>query len=804
VEKSVDEIRHALRRLRRTPGFTAAAMITLALGIGANALVFSVVNAVFLRPLSYQDADRLVWATEFLPKLNRSVVLTPEYAAWKRESTVLERVEAMGSTLGTNLTRPGRPAERVQVAHVTPGFFAMIGILPRIGTGFDAGATSVDPPTAILSDDFWRGSMHADPAIVGKSITLNGKPLTIRGVLPHGFIYPDGDDVALWLPDAVPPSASVPSRATQVVRVIGKTKHGVALEQVRVELERIARGMDHQYPAPWADYHAAAKVGVASLQRQLTAGTQMTLMPSSGSAPATAILLMGAVGFLLLIACANVANLFLARALTRRKEIATRFAIGASRWDIGLMLLTESLLLGGLGGLLGLAFLFWGRGAVGFLMPKPLGSAIPIDWRVLLFTAGCTLASGMIFGWIPALRASRTELNPGMKDIATRSGGRLQAFLSAARIALSIMLLAGAGLMIRSVLLLASTNPGFDVRNVLMATVMLRPIQMYGPEQQVEFFDRMLAGVEKLPGVRFAAVTSSPPMAQFSAIGVGLRADNGPPIDDTVSESSVSANYFETLGIPLIAGRFFDSGDASGRPQVAILNQAMARLFFPGRNPIGHRIGANATVIGVVADTRHRALDDKVWPEMFLPFAQSPSPWITVLVRGAADPSGLASPVRGVARSIDASQPLFDVELLERRVAGTLAERRERAAMLGAFAVLALLIAVVGIYGVMSYSVAQRTREIGLRMALGAGRFNVLRMIVGAGLRVAAFGILLGLAGALLVTRVLRTFLFGVTPTDRITFCLVCGIVAAASFLASYLPARRAASVDPMTVLRLE
>lgn len=564
------------------------------------------------------------------------------------------------------------------------------------------------------------------------------------------------------------------------------------MEQARADLERIARGMDDQYPTPWTGYHAAAKVQVVSLQRQLTADSE----------PAAAVL-MGAVGFLLLIACANVANLFLARAVTRRKEIAMRTAIGAARWDIVRMLLAESLLLGALGGSLGMALLFWGRDAVQFLMPKALAQGIPIDWRVLTFTAGCSLAAGLLFGLVPALAASCVDVNSGLKETAIRSGGRLPAFLAAGQIALSLVLLAGAGLMIRSFLILASTNPGFDARNVLTATVMLRPADVYGPERQVEFFDRMLAGIEKLPGVRYAAVTSSPPMAQFSAIASGLRADDGPETNDTVALASVSAQYFQALGIPLVSGRFFDARDGRDGVRVAIVNQTLARALFQGRNPLGRRINSTV-VVGIVADIRHRALDDKAWPELFLPFEQSPSPWITVLVRGAGDPSALAAPMRRVAQAIDPGQPLFDVELLERRVSESLAARRERATVLGAFAALALLIAVVGIYGVISCSVARRTHEIGLRMALGAGRNDVLRMVVRSGLRMAAFGMAIGLAGALLVTRVLRTFLYGIEATDPTTFCLACAILGAAAFLASYLPARRAASVDPMTALRRE
>jgi len=514
-----------------------------------------------------------------------------------------------------------------------------------------------------------------------------------------------------------------------------------------------------------------------------------------------AAVLMGAVGFLLMIACANVANLFLARAVTRRKEIAMRIAVGAARRDIVRMLLSESLLLGALGGSLGMAILFWGRAAVKFLMPKALAVGIPIDWRVLAFTAVCSVAAGLLFGLAPALAASRVDVNSGLKETAMRSGGRLPAFLAAGQIALSLMLLAGAGLMIRSFLMLSSTHPGFDAHHVLMATVMLQPAEVYSPERQVEFFDRILAGIGTLPGVRYASVTSSPPMAPFSEIETGLHAEGGPHTDEIVSITSVSPKYFQTLGIRLVSGRLFDARDARNGLPVAIVNQALARLLFQGRNPLGQRINSAVTVVGVVADIRHRGLDDKLWPEMYLPFEQSPSPWITVLVRGSGDPSALAPRVRRVAQSIDSSQPLFDVDLLERRVSDSLAERRERSTVLGAFAALALLIATVGIYGVMSYSVARRTHEIGIRMALGAGRSHVLLMVVGAGLRMAAFGMAIGLAGALAVVRVLRTFLYGIEPTDRFTFCLVCAILGAAAFLASYLPARRAAGVNPIAAL---
>ena len=480
-----------------------------------------------------------------------------------------------------------------------------------------------------------------------------------------------------------------------------------------------------------------------------------------------------------------------------------RYAIGAAKWDIVRLLLSESILIGVLGGSLGTAFLFWGRSTVKFLLPRALGQVIPIDWRVLFFTTTCSLAAGVLFGLIPALTAARVRLTLHLNESGIRSG-RLPAALAAGQISLSLVLLAGAGLLIRSFLILSSTNPGFDARNVLMANVNLRPLELYGPDRQTEFFGRLLSGIEGLPGVRAAAVSSSPPMAQFSAISSGLRPDGGPEINQNVSENSVSASYFEVLGIPLISGRFFDASDGPARPKVAIVNQTLARIFFPGVSPVGHRIGTDTTIVGVVADIRHRSLDDKVWPELFLPFRQSPSSWITIFVRGAGDPSALAAPVRAIAHSIDSTQPIFDVDLLEHRVAGSLDERRERALVLTGFAFLALLIAVVGVYAVMSYSVARRTAEIGLRMALGASQRDVLRLVAGAGMRIALAGIAIGLAGALPVTRVLRTFLYGVTPWDQITFAIVSAILAGGALAASYLPARRAASVDPMIALRLD
>jgi putative ABC transport system permease protein len=779
---------HSLRRLRNSPGFTTAAVLTLALCIGANTLIFSVLNVIFLRPLAYGNPERLVWATEFFPKFNRSMVLAPEYAAWKRENSVFDSIEAMGFTFGATFKAGSRPAQHLLTAHVTPGFFRMVGIAPRLGAGFENTGGAV-----IISDSLWRSYLESDPNIVGKTIALNSKQLTIGGVMPSGFVYPDGADVAVWLPDAVPAEAVVPSRSPRAVRVIGSLKPGVTLEQGRDQLERIARSLDSQYPIPWGIYHAAAKVQVISLQKQLSSDSKTAV-----------VLLMGAVGILLFIACANVANLYLARALTQRKEVATRFALGATRLDIVRMLLSESLLLGAMGGVLGLVILLGGRRTIEFLLPKALAQGIPIDWRVLAFTAACSVAAALLFGLAPALVASITDVNSVLKRTATASSeGLLPGFLAAAQIALSVVLLAGAGLMVRSLLVLSSTNPGFDPSNVFTSTVMLQPFESYGPERQLEFFGRMLAEVEILPGVRAAALTNSPPMAQFDAIEAGLRADGGPETKDTVAIVSVSPKYFQTLGIRLIAGRVFDARDNRDGVRVVIANETLARVLFHGNNPLGHRINSSE-VVGVVADIRHRALDDAVWPELFVPYEQSPSPLTTLLVRAPGNPTALAGAVRRIARSIDPAQPIFDAGLLEARILDSLAQRRDRARILAAFAALALLIAVIGIYAVVSYSVAHRTQELGLRVALGAQPSQIIRMVLASGMRVSVFGATVGLAAALLVGRLLRTFLYGISPSDMPSYLLACGVMIAASFLASYLPARRASAADPIAALRQE
>lgn len=806
VEATMADIRFAWRTLRKSPAFALAAVATLALGIGANTAIFSVVNAVLLQPLPYPQPEELVWATEYFPKFKRARVLSPEYAAWRRQNTAFERLEAYGQGIGVNLACEERPAERVRASHITPGFFTMLGVQPHTGRTF---RPEEDQPgrnrVAVLSDALWRSYFQSDPRILQKTVALNGAPYSVVGVMPPGFIDPAGGDTAVWLPDAVDARKSVPGRSMSLLGgVIGRLKPGVTAEQARANLEVVARCMDSQYPAPWSGYHAAASVRLVPLHGQLTTGSRTAIW-----------VLMGAVGFVLLIVCANVANMFLSRAVAREKEIAVRAAIGASRFRLVRLVLVESLLLGACGGLAGIALVYWGTPALGFLVPDAFPRHIPIDWRVLAFTALVSSSTGILFGLAPAVAVSRLNLNTSLKEGGAHARDRqrslgLRQVLAVAQLALSVVLLVGAGLLMRSFLVLMSVNPGFNPHNVLLAEVSLAPQALYGPTRQADFFHRALEAVRVIPGVEYAAVTDESPLKGFQSVASGLAAEGGQSSSATVIPTSASAGYFNALQIPLLQGRDFNGTDRHGAPRVAIINQKLARLLFPDRDPLGRRIRFGdekdpwVTVVGVVADFRHRGLDDQNWAELFQPYEQAPSGWMSLVVKSSTDPRSLVPAIRKAVAGIDHAQPLFDIELLEQRLSDSVAERRQRAFLLGAFACIALVVAAIGVYAVMACSVARRTHELGVRIALGAQPLDVLKMVVGEGLRMALAGVTLGIAGALGMTRLVASFLYGVTATDAATFVAVCAVLISVACIASYIPARRATRVDPVMALRRE
>jgi putative ABC transport system permease protein len=806
VLNTCTDIRISLRALRKNAGFALTAIGTLALGIGANTAIFSVLNATFLRPLPYSQPEQLVWVTEYFPKFNRDQVFIPEYAAWRQQNSVFNDLEAYGISIGMNVTSGDRPAERIQVGHVTPGFFAMLGIQPKRGRFF---SSEEDQPgknrVAILSDAFWRKYFVASTSALEGRISLNGDSYAIIGVMPPGFVDLSSPETGVWLPDAVDAKRSIPSRNMGLVGgVIGRLAVGKTAEGARANLEIITRGMDRVYLTPWSLTHATASARVLPLRQHLVADKRDAIY-----------ILMGAVGFILLIVCSNMANLSLSRALARDREIGLRAALGATRFHLVRLLLIESVLLGLCGGILGLALVYFVIPSLRFLLPATALGQIPIDWHVLGFSALCSIATAILFGLTPAITASKADLNTCLKLSAASSTGPgrnlwLRQAFTVAEIALSTVLLTAAGLLLRSFLLLINVYPGFSPHNVLAADVSLAPPDLYGPAQQTEFFGRTLDAIRGIPGVQYAAVTDQSPLKTFQSLVRGLAAEGEARTDAIVIPNSVSADYFRALQIPIRRGRDFDSSDRDGSAKVVIINQALARILFQDMDPVGLRIRYGnrtdpwVTVVGVVGDIRHRGLDDKVWPELYQPFDQAPSAWMSLIIKTATDPSLLVPAVRKAVIRIDPNQPLFDIQSLEERVSDSVAQRRQRAMLLASLASLALVIAMVGVYGVVEYSVVGRTREVGVRIALGARPQFIVNMVLGQGLRMALLGTGLGLALAMGLKRALSSFVFGVTTSDAATFVSVCFLLVFATCIATYIPARRAADLDPMDALRSE
>lgn len=798
--------RFAIRNLRKNPTYALTAIFLLALGIGGNLAIFSIVNAVFLRPLPYPGAERLMWATEYFPKFKRTQIFAPEYAAWQTQAQSFEQLEAYGINAGVNLAAGVQAAQRVQDERVTPGFFDMLRVHPQLGRTFRQDeAQPQSSRVIVISDTLWRNYFQSDPAILGKSVMLDGTPATVIGVMPPGFQDPVSPEAGIWLPDAMTPEMAVPGRRMSYLGgVIGRLKDSVTAEEARANLTVIARRMDSRYPTPWSTYHAAASVRVLPLQDELTKQARTGIY-----------VLMGAAGFILLIVCANLANVFLSRGVARRREIAIRAAMGASRLQIVRLLLSESLLLSACGGLAGLLLMRWSISALYFLIPSAIPHHVPVDARVLAFAIFCCLATSAIFGLLPALTVSKLDLNTALKESRTAAAPRRGVFLfrtilAVAQLALSVVLLAGAGLLLRSFVSLLKVDPGFNPHNVLTAEISLAPRDLYGPVRQAEFFHRLLEATKQMPGVTSASVTDESPLASFQSLASGLAAEGSPASDAVVVPTSISADYFKTLQMPLLGGRFFNSGDRSGTPRVAIINQTLAGILFPNRNPVGSRIkfGDDAdpwvTVVGVVADIHHRGLGDRNWPEIFQPYGQTPTYWMTLLVKTSGDPLSLAPALRKTIASLDRKQPLFAIQSLDQRLSASVAQSRRRAILLGLFALTALLIAATGVYGVVAYSVALRTQEMGIRMALGATKPDILLMILSEGLRMSFAGVALGVAGALALTRLISSFLFGVSATDAATFVSVCALLVATACAAAWIPARRAIKVDPATALRQE
>ena len=807
METLWQDLRYGVRMLLKKPGFTFVAVLTLALGIGANSAIFSVVNAVLLRPLPYQDPERLALVWWSVPKLSLDVMpaSAPDFNDWKNQNQVFERLAALEG-LSFNLTGEGEP-ERVQGAAVSADLFPLLGVQASAGRTFSAeeeqpGRNKV----VVLSHNLWQRRYGSDPKLIGQAIALNGESYIVTGVMPPGFRFPEGaEEINVWVPLAF--DADVMSRrGHRYLIVVGRLKPGITLQQAQTEMNVVASRLAQQYP----DTNTGWGIKVASLHAELTEDIGPALL-----------VLLGAVGFVLLIACANIANLQLARATARQKEIAIRLALGASRFRLIQQFLTESVLLAVLGGALGLLLALWGVDALVHLLPAdvPRLEQVGIDTYVLGFTLLVSLLTGIFLGLAPALQATKPDLTEALKEggktlMGSLRRSRVRSLLVISEVALALVLLIGAGLMIESFQHLRKVNPGFNPENVLKMDLAL-PEQKYAEDyQQAAFFQQLLEKVESLPGVLSAGVSTNPPLtddskSDFSIEGRPPQAQGG---EDAASYGSVSPNYFRALGIPIVKGRAFTEQDTSQSTPVVIISETMARRYWPDEDPIGKRLKQGdpedpdpwLTIIGIAGDVRRYGLDEDLKPEIYFPYLQKPSPAMALVVRAFTSPTSMVAAVRNQVQAIDKEQPVYDVKTMDQLLAESVASRRLSMLLLGIFAALALVLSAVGIYGVISYSVSQRTHEVGIRMALGAQPWDILRLIVKQGMVLVIIGLLVGLAGAFAMTRVMSSLLYGVSATDPLTFIGLSLLLAGVALLACLIPARKATKVDPMVALRYE
>ena len=801
----VQDIRYGVRMLRKNPGFTVVAVLTLALGIGANTAIFSVVNAVLLRPLPYEEPEELVRVYETWPARGefRREHSAPNFLDIREQVQSLEHFEAIAPATYV-LTGEG-PAERLSGAVLTGKFLALLSVSPIVGRDFNPEEVRPGGPRAtLLSHAYWSRRFGADPSILGKNLMLDGDEYTVVGILPSDFYFP-GIGADVWTSRAIP-ERNLNRRGWRYLHTFGRLKEGLELTQVQAEMETIAARLEKQYPGP----NEGRGARVMPWREDLV-----------GSARASLLMLLGMVGFILLIACANVAHIVLSRAIGRRKEIAVRAALGASRARLLAQVLVESVLLALFGGLAGLVVAVSGANLIVALSPGDLPrlSEFQIDASVLAFNLLVSLLAGILFGIVPAWQAFRVALFDPLRE-GHRWGAvgstrhRLRSGLVVAEVALALVLVTGAGLMINSFLRLQNTTPGFQIQNLLTAKISLSMNQYENSAQWRTFFSEVLSRLKNLPGMELAAPSLPVPLSGDS-IRLSFEAEgkqySDPSEIPNVYWRSVSSDYFRVMRIPLSKGRYFTDLDREGQPDVLIINETAARRFWPDEDPIGKRvtIGYNdilAEIVGVVGPVKHRGLDEEITPEMYSPFPQAPYYVMSVVVRTATgiDPTSVVPTIRSQVHAVDDDVPVHSVATMESMVYRSIAQPRFYTFLLGTFAAVALVLAMVGVYGVIAYSVSQRTHELGIRIALGARPRDIFRMVIGQGLGLAFLGVVLGLIGALALTRYLETWLFGITPTDPLTFAVVSTLLVGVALLACFFPARRATKVDPMVALRYE
>jgi predicted permease len=802
------DLRFGARMLMKNPGFTFVAVLTLALGIGANTAIFSVVNAVLLRPLPYHDPDRLVTASPYRHATDGYTVISPDFLDWRAQSQSFEQIAAY--TSGTaDLTGIGEP-ERLTAGLVSADLFATLGVTPALGRGFTTAEDQPNgAPAVILSNNLWQRRFGADPQMIGRTITLDGKSRNVIGIMPSGFQFPAELDV--WLPLALESSPELRRKRMAIVNVVGRVRPGMTLETVRADLTTILQRMSQSRPGGASGgYYPSpdVQVRVIKLHERQVGGAQRALLA-----------LFGAVAFVLLIACANVANILLSRASARQKEMAIRAAVGAGRLRLLRQLLAESLLLSLVGGGAGLLLATWGVKLLVRMSPDGVArlQESSVDGRALGFTCAVAVLAGLLAGVFPALQASKTDVNETLKaQTATQPSGHgarhtLPA-LMIAEISLALVLAIGSGLMIKSFMRLLAVPKGFNPEGVL--TLVLTPGRAKYPSGSPRlrsYYEEALARVQAMPGVQSASLTSFLPLAGRTTRQMGLQIEGRPPTEDAFEINRVSPGYFGTMGLEMRSGRHITDQDGAGAPQVTVINETFARRFFPAENPIGRRLllgQTPKTIVGVVGDTRQFGLDQDVEPEIYNSYLQDGNNAMRLVVRAASGQSSraglanLAVAIRNQIHAIEPNEPINQVISMDRRLSDSVAQRRYQTLLFGLFAAVALIIATVGIYGVISYGVGQRTREIGIRMALGAQSGDVLRMVIGHGMRLTMIGVALGLAAALGLTRALESLLFDISATDPVTFVSVTLLLVIVALIACYIPAKRATNVDPLLALR--
>jgi len=796
------DLRYGVRLLAKKPGFTLIAVITLALGIGANTAIFSVVNAVVLQPLPYTESDRLMrWSWQY-QEGSIEAVTALEFEFWKEHSDSFDAAFGFaGINSGFNLAG-GAEAERVRGVQVSEGFFRTLGINPILGRGFLPEEDRPKGPLAVvISDTLWRNYYGSDPGIIGKAAQINGRPHTIVGVMPPGFQFQSPTDVLL------PLQLFADARDNgQNTGVIARLKPGVTRAQAQAEMAQLLPAFLQEYPK-----HTKADdrgIGLTSYQQSVVGDVSQTLW-----------LLFGAVGFVLLIACANVANLLLARATARKGEMAIRIALGASRWRLMRQLLTESWVLALAGSLAGLLIALWGVPALLTLMPQelPRHAEIHLNFQAVLFAVGVSLLTSLLFGIVPALRATRMDVSETIKAASGRSragrlDSRMRGLLIVSEVALSLVLLVGAGLLVKSFIKLRAVDPGFNAQHLTATQISLTSNKYRTTAQVWAFEQQVLERIKAMPGVVSAATASNAPLERGLRMGIAV---DGHQIERSIQIRAISPQYFDTLGISLIDGRAFADTDTQASPPVAIVNETLARNYYPERPPVGSQLSTqnkSLQIVGVARDIKEMGLDQSVEPTLYIPIPQigdglmsAMNRWfLTAWMIRTSGPIDLTAALRDAVRDVDPQLPIASVRPMTQVINATMSSRQFVLLLMGVFAGLALALTAVGLYGVLSYQVSQRTNEIGVRMALGAQPRDVLKMVIGKGMTLALVGVALGLVAAFALTRLIASWLFGVSATDPLMFAGIALLLASVALLACYIPARRATKIDPMVALRYE